>query len=225
VCGPAPLLGCRPISVRVSCVSIYCSPPLCNTTVHSSTWYQVRLGFLSQPPAALPNSRRLLRAVTGFRAAAPGGSSNPPGAALLPCSALSSRRPPPSPPARARPGHPAQPRQERAQATQPPTPGHGRATLPRTRRLNPLRRPVRAPCKRPSRPARTPRDAALRSRAQRPRATELPASPTSTSARTPAAPAPASTGALHQPGRARPDQAEPQPPNTDRAAPRSSARA
>jgi hypothetical protein len=37
VCGPAPLLGCRPIKVRVSCVSIYCSPPLCNTTVHSST--------------------------------------------------------------------------------------------------------------------------------------------------------------------------------------------
>jgi hypothetical protein len=31
VCGPAPLLGCRPIRVRVSCVSIYCSPPLCNT--------------------------------------------------------------------------------------------------------------------------------------------------------------------------------------------------
>jgi hypothetical protein len=223
-------LGCRPISVRVSCVSIYCSPPLCNTTVHSSTWYQVRLGFLSQPPAALPNSRRLLRAVTGFRAAAPGGSSNPPGAALLPCSALSSRRPPPSPLARARPGHPAQPRQERAQATQPPTPGHGGATLPRTRRPNPLRLPVRAPCKRPSRcpssrPARIPRDAAPRSRAQRPRATELPARPTSMAARTPAAPAPASTGALHQPGRACPDQAEPQPPNTDRAAPRSSARA
>jgi hypothetical protein len=31
VCGPAPLLGCRPIRVRVSCVPIYCSPPLCNT--------------------------------------------------------------------------------------------------------------------------------------------------------------------------------------------------
>jgi hypothetical protein len=31
VCGLAPLLGCRPIRVRVSCVSIYCSPPLCNT--------------------------------------------------------------------------------------------------------------------------------------------------------------------------------------------------
>jgi hypothetical protein len=26
VCGPAPLLGCRPIRVRVSCVSIYCNP-------------------------------------------------------------------------------------------------------------------------------------------------------------------------------------------------------
>jgi hypothetical protein len=31
VCGPASLLGCRPIRVRVSCVSIYCSPSLCNT--------------------------------------------------------------------------------------------------------------------------------------------------------------------------------------------------
>jgi hypothetical protein len=33
--GPAPLLGCRPIRVRVE--SIYCTPSLCNTTIHSST--------------------------------------------------------------------------------------------------------------------------------------------------------------------------------------------
>jgi hypothetical protein len=41
VCGPAPLLGCRPIRVRVSCVSIYCSPPLCNrsSSSHSNTFY------------------------------------------------------------------------------------------------------------------------------------------------------------------------------------------
>jgi hypothetical protein len=44
VCGLAPLLGCRPIRVRVSCVSIYCSPPLCNTV---SSQHGIRLGFLS----------------------------------------------------------------------------------------------------------------------------------------------------------------------------------
>jgi hypothetical protein len=65
-------------------------------------------------------------------------------------------------------------------------------------------------------PAEPPRAHTARCRAQEP-------CPTSTATRTLAAPA--STGALHQPGRARPDQAEPQPPNTDRAAPRSSARA
>jgi hypothetical protein len=37
VCGPAMLLGCRPIRVRVE--SIYCTTSLCNiTSVHPSTF-------------------------------------------------------------------------------------------------------------------------------------------------------------------------------------------
>jgi hypothetical protein len=43
VCGPAPLLGCRPIRVRVSCVSIYCSPPLCNTSRSSLSYVHFTL--------------------------------------------------------------------------------------------------------------------------------------------------------------------------------------
>jgi hypothetical protein len=63
VCGPAPLLGCRPIRVRVESLYI-CVPHLLSIQhFHTSTWYQTRLGFLPPPthsrhpalgPAAAP---------------------------------------------------------------------------------------------------------------------------------------------------------------------------
>jgi hypothetical protein len=55
VCGSAPLLGCRPIRVRVSCVSIYCNPIYHQYDFTIS--HGIRLGFLSSLP---PSSRRRL---------------------------------------------------------------------------------------------------------------------------------------------------------------------
>jgi hypothetical protein len=86
VCGPAPLLGCRPIRVRVSCVSIYCSPPLCNTSiVHHSTWYQrIRFRVSPSPPTAVTHPIAAASPRTSRRP--PGGSSVPPGGGLPPLS-------------------------------------------------------------------------------------------------------------------------------------------
>jgi hypothetical protein len=103
VCGPAPLLGRRPIRVRVE--SIYCIPSLCNTTVHSSTWYQ-RIRFRIFPPL-LP----LQPPATPFHPAAAGDSLPP------------SRRLPSLPPE-------AQPSLPGAATPQPSALFHGRRGLP-----------------------------------------------------------------------------------------------
>jgi hypothetical protein len=63
VCGSAPLLGCRPIRVRVEC--IYCTHSLCNI-IHFTILHGIKglgLGFRSshlpqQPLASYPISRR-----------------------------------------------------------------------------------------------------------------------------------------------------------------------
>jgi hypothetical protein len=98
VCGPAPLLGCRPIRVRVESIYIYCIPSIINAIVHSSTWYQTRFRVFLPPPTAagisLPPSQP--PASCPGPAAAPGGSSLPLGVAPFPAashpSALSSIR-------------------------------------------------------------------------------------------------------------------------------------
>jgi hypothetical protein len=59
VCGPALLLGCRPIRVRV--VSLYIIPHLLSIhqAVHNSTWYQrTRLGLGFHPITTHPYSRQ-----------------------------------------------------------------------------------------------------------------------------------------------------------------------
>jgi hypothetical protein len=80
VCGPAPLLGCRPIRVRVSCVSIYCNPIYYQ---YNNSHFQLGirgLGFSSHSRRRLPPTPQSHVSCLG-PAAAPGGSSLPPGAA------------------------------------------------------------------------------------------------------------------------------------------------
>jgi hypothetical protein len=76
VYGPAPLLGYRPIRVRVE--SIYCTPSIISTTLHYSTWYQIRVFFLPHPSRHPPQTST---AASLCLTVAPGGSSLPPGAA------------------------------------------------------------------------------------------------------------------------------------------------
>jgi hypothetical protein len=96
VCGPAPLLGCRPIRVRVE--SIYCTRSLCNTInpftlLHGITGLGFPPNTHSQPPASSTSGRRLPTSVP----LPPGGSTFPPGGGtpshlLVP---LLGRQPPP----------------------------------------------------------------------------------------------------------------------------------
>jgi hypothetical protein len=98
VCGPAPLLGCRPIRVRVE--SIYIVSHLLSiqqfTFLHG---IRLGLGFFPhlplQQPAA-PSSRNSRRPPPTSTAVAPGGSSLPPGAAPFPAAGHPSSRSSPS---------------------------------------------------------------------------------------------------------------------------------
>jgi hypothetical protein len=78
MCGPAPLLGCRSIRVRVQ--SIYCTLSIINTIVHySSTWYQrtsLGLGFLAAVSCSNPHSHPAqVRSPQASPPPSPGGSS------------------------------------------------------------------------------------------------------------------------------------------------------
>jgi hypothetical protein len=74
VCGLAPLLGCRPIRVRVSCESIYCTPSPMQYNKHSTFQYGIRgLGFPRFPPTAASSSQRPSRRPPASAPPSPGG--------------------------------------------------------------------------------------------------------------------------------------------------------
>jgi hypothetical protein len=73
VCGPAPLLGCRPIRVRVESIYIVSHLLSIDHPLHYSTWYQ-RIRFRVSPPTS-HTSRQLLP---------PRGPAAAPGRLILP---------------------------------------------------------------------------------------------------------------------------------------------
>jgi hypothetical protein len=127
VCGPAPLLGCRPIRVRVE--SIYCTPSIINNPLHS-TWYQRISARVSPPTAGQPSAaptQQLSPSIT-----APRRLNLPSRGGLLP----PSRR-------RCLPGQaaPPPPLPQPAASLWPPPPPSRRARAP-SGRLHPLLRPA-----------------------------------------------------------------------------------